>query len=55
MVLIVNQQKVERRAVTLGAERGEDVEVMAGVAAGDRLVVRGAENLRDGQPVEVKQ
>lgn len=54
-VFLVNQQKLERRAVTLGAERGSDVEVMAGLAPGDTLVVRGADNLRDGQTVEVKQ
>src|SRR5262249_41567059 len=55
VVFIVNQQKLERRAVSLGAERGGDVEVLAGVAAGDMLVVRGAGNLGDGQAVEVKQ
>jgi RND family efflux transporter MFP subunit len=55
IVFIVSQQKLERRAVSLGAERGGDVEVTAGVSAGDMLVVRGAENLRDGQAVEVKQ
>jgi len=55
VVFIVNQQKLERRAVSLGAERGSDVEVLAGISAGDMLVVRGAANLRDGQAVEVKQ
>jgi RND family efflux transporter MFP subunit len=55
VVFLVSQQKLERRAVSLGAERGSDVEVMAGISPGDKLVVRGAENLRDGQPVEVKQ
>ncbi len=55
VVFVVHQQKLERRAVSLGAERGSDVEVIAGVTPGDMLVVRGAENLRDGQSVEVKQ
>jgi RND family efflux transporter MFP subunit len=55
IVFLVSQQKLERRAVSLGAERGGDVEVIAGISPGDRLVVRGAENLRDGQAVEVKQ
>jgi RND family efflux transporter MFP subunit len=55
VVFVVNQKKLERRAVSLGAERGGDVEVIAGVMPGDMLVVRGAENLRDGQSVEVKQ
>lgn len=54
-VFVVSQQKLERRAVSLGSERGDDVEVLAGIAPGDTLVVRGAENLHDGQSVEVKQ
>ncbi len=55
VVYIVNQRKLERRAVSLGAERGSDVEIMAGVAPGDALVIRGPESLREGQTVEVKQ
>ncbi len=55
IVFLLHEQKLERRAVSLGADRGADVEVMAGLSPGDRLVVRGAENLRDGQAVEVKQ
>ena len=55
IVFLVGQQKLERRAVSLGAERGSDVEVMAGISPGDKLVVGGAENLHDGQAVEVKQ
>jgi len=55
IVFLVSQQKLERRAVSLGAERGGDVEVIAGISPGDTLVVRGAENLRDGQAVEVKR
>jgi RND family efflux transporter MFP subunit len=55
IVFVVKQQKLERRAVSLGAERGADVEVIAGISAGDLLVVRGAGTLRDGQTVEVKQ
>jgi RND family efflux transporter MFP subunit len=55
VVFMVKEKKLERRAVTLGAERGSDVEIMAGVSPGDMLVVRGAEGLREGQTVEVKQ
>jgi len=55
VVFLVREGKVERRVVTLGAERGNDVEVLAGVAEGDTLVVKGPENLRDGQAVEIKQ
>jgi RND family efflux transporter MFP subunit len=55
VVLILKDNKLERRAVGLGAERGNDVEVMAGIEPGDRVVVRGAADLREGQTVEVKQ
>jgi RND family efflux transporter MFP subunit len=54
-VFAVRAGKVERRAITLGREVGSDVEVMAGVIAGDQLVVRGPENLQDGQKVEIRQ
>jgi RND family efflux transporter MFP subunit len=54
-VFVVHDGKVERRAVTLGSQRGEDVEVLAGVSEGDTLVGKIPENLRDGQIVEVKQ
>jgi RND family efflux transporter MFP subunit len=55
IVYLVLNDKLERRAVSLGAERGGDVEIMAGLAPGDKLVVRGAEKLHEGQAVEVKQ
>src|ERR1700704_5487931 len=55
IVFLVRDQKLERRAVSLGAERGGDVEIMAGLAPGDKLVVSGADKLREGQAVEVKQ
>jgi RND family efflux transporter MFP subunit len=54
-VFLVHDGKLERRAVTLGSQRGEDVEVLAGVSEGDTLVGKVPENLRDGQTVEVKQ
>ena len=53
-VFAVRDGKLERRAVSLGGQIGNDVEVIAGVSAGDQLVVRGPENLRDGQKVEIR-
>jgi hypothetical protein len=41
--------------VTLGADHGSDSEVIAGVTAGDTLVVKGPENLHDGQTVEIRK
>jgi RND family efflux transporter MFP subunit len=54
-VLVVRNEAVERRGVTLGLERGTDVDVMAGVNPGDIIVVKAPEGLKDGQGVEIKQ
>jgi RND family efflux transporter MFP subunit len=54
VVFLYREGKVERRAVRVGAAQGNDVEIIAGVTDGDRLVV-GAEPLKDGQRVDVKQ
>jgi len=55
VVWLVKDGKIERRAVTLGAEHGSDVEVMAGISAGDSLVIHGPEGLHEEQAVEIKQ
>jgi RND family efflux transporter MFP subunit len=54
-VFLVHDGKVERRAVSLGSQRGDDVEVLAGVSEGDTLVAKVPDTLRDGQAVEIKQ
>jgi HlyD family secretion protein len=54
-VLLVRDGRVERRAVRLGMDRGTDVAVLAGLSPGDSLVVKGPENLHDGDKVEVRQ
>jgi len=54
VVWLVRNGRVERRAVTLGAQRADEVEVLAGVTVGDRLVVEGPAGLRDGQQVRVR-
>jgi RND family efflux transporter MFP subunit len=55
IVFLVKDDKTERRAVTLGGNRGSDTEVLAGVAVGDTLVIKGPGNLRDAQSVEIKK
>ncbi len=54
-VFLVRDGKVERRAISLGMDRGTDVAILAGVLPGDSLVVKGPENLRDGDKVEIRQ
>jgi RND family efflux transporter MFP subunit len=54
-VFLVRDGKVERRAVSLGLDRGTDVAILAGVSPGDSLVVKGPETLRDGDKIEIRQ
>jgi RND family efflux transporter MFP subunit len=54
-VLLVHEGKLERRAVSLGVDRGTEVAVLAGVSPGDSLVVKGPEGLHDGDKVEIRQ
>jgi RND family efflux transporter MFP subunit len=55
IVFIVKDGHLERRAVTTGGTRGTDLEILAGLNAGDSVVVKGPANLRDGQVVEIKK
>jgi len=55
IVFLVKDNRLERRAVTLGGTRGSDAEVLAGIDAGDTVVVKGPATLRDGQAVEIKK
>jgi RND family efflux transporter MFP subunit len=54
-VFLVRDGKVERRAVSLGIDRGTEVAVLAGVSPGDSLVVKGPESLHDGEKIEIRQ
>ncbi len=54
-VFVHRDGKVERRAVRLGQARGNDQEVIAGLADGEQVVTTGAKQLRDGQSVRVKR
>jgi multidrug efflux pump subunit AcrA (membrane-fusion protein) len=54
VVFVVSDDTLDRRAVSLGRESGADVEIIAGVGPGERVVVSGPENLEDGQQVRVK-
>ncbi len=50
-VFVVADGTAERREVRLGAEGDDRVEVTSGVRAGERVVVRDVDRLRDGQAV----
>lgn len=55
-VYLVNPDStVAVRKVTLGVTNGEHVEILAGLNPGDRVVVDGADKLRDGAHVNLQQ
>lgn len=55
VVYLLKDDHVERCAVKVGTIRGSDAEILAGLTAGDTVVVRGPADLRDGQTVVVKR
>jgi RND family efflux transporter MFP subunit len=55
IVFLVRDEKLERRAVTVGNAQGNNSEILAGVTAGDTLVVKGPADLHDGETVQVQQ
>ncbi len=54
-VFIVKGGILERHAVTVGAARGTDVEILAGIQPGASVLVKGPEGLSDGQAIQLKQ
>ncbi len=53
ILLVVAGDLVERRAIQIGGRQGKDVEILAGLSAGERVVVEGPESLSDGDRVKV--
>src|SRR5580658_6825471 len=54
-VFLVKDNQLERRAVTIGNTRGSDAEILAGLTAGDTVVVKGPADLHDGEAVQIKK
>ena len=52
-LFVVQGSAARRKPVQTGAASGDRVEVTSGLAAGEPVVVRGAFNLKDGDPVRV--
>jgi RND family efflux transporter MFP subunit len=55
VVFVLKDDRVERRAVGVGLENGDLVELVSGVSAGERVVVDGPPTLKDGDKVRVQQ
>ena len=52
-VFVAKNGIAERRAVQLGMEEGERIQVLSGVAAGERVIIAGQGSLKQGSPVEI--
>jgi multidrug efflux pump subunit AcrA (membrane-fusion protein) len=52
-VYVVNGEVAARRAVKLGYEEQDAVEVLSGLAEGDRVIVVGQDGLSEGTPVRI--
>ena len=55
VVLVVSGDRLERRAVQVGLARGDSVQLAAGLRPGERVVVEGPAELKDGDPVRVRE
>ncbi len=55
IVYVYHDGTAERRAVRLGDARGSDREIVAGLTAGDQVVISGFDGLHDGARVELKR
>ncbi len=54
VVYVVQGGRLERRAVRLGAPEGDQVVALAGLSAGEQVVIEGPNNLSDGARVVVR-
>ncbi len=53
VAILDGRNRVTHRAVALGTEAGDEIEIRAGLAPGDRVIVAGGYALPDGAEVEV--
>jgi HlyD family secretion protein len=54
VVFVVAGNRVERRAVSLGRENQDEVEVLSGVSAGERVVTEIPAGMADGDAVDIE-
>ena len=55
VVFVVKGESVERRAVKLGNSRDEKIEVLSCLVSGERIVIEGSEELKDGDLVAARE
>ena len=50
--VITGEQRVERRAVKVGAEQSDRLEILSGLNSGEKIVVEGVATLADGARIQ---
>jgi RND family efflux transporter MFP subunit len=55
VVWVVRDGRAERRTITVGATRADQVEVAAGLSGGEKIVIEPAESLAEGRVTEAKR
>ena len=54
IVFVIKEDRIERRAISVGLETGDQVEVLSGLAVGERVVTDGPATLKDGDKVKIQ-
>ena len=54
VLFVVRDDRVERRAIRTGHEDGDQVEILSGITAGERVVIEGPATLKDGDRVKIQ-
>jgi RND family efflux transporter MFP subunit len=55
VVFVLHEDRVERRAVSVGADQGGQVEAVSGLTAGEQVVLAPPATLKDGDKVKVQR
>ncbi|KOY84812.1 hypothetical protein AD998_00405 [bacterium 336/3] len=53
-VFVIENEKAISKKVVLGREYGENIEVLSGLKLGDKVIVKGQNNIENGQKVKIQ-
>ncbi|MEI6783569.1 MAG: efflux RND transporter periplasmic adaptor subunit, partial [Verrucomicrobiota bacterium] len=54
ILFVAADGKAQMRLVRTGKQTAQGIEILAGLAPAEAVVVEGTENLRDGQPLQTR-
>ena len=54
ILFVAAEGKAQMRLVRSGKQTAQGIEILAGLASGETVVVEGVANLRDGQPLQIQ-